>query len=77
MELLFWGSRSICGGTSSPVSRLAALQFVHLERAVLLVAKKTDERPSGRPRASYLLVPQDRSLGAQSHDRAGLTPVLL
>lgn len=41
------------------------------------VAKKTDERPSGRPRASYLLVPQDQSLGAQPHDRAGLTPVLL
>lgn len=52
MELLFWGSRSICGGTSSPVSRLATLQFVHLERAVLLRGKERG-RQGGRGQATH------------------------
>lgn len=40
MELLFWGSRGAGGGAGSPASELAAVQFVHLERAVLLQSKE-------------------------------------
>ena len=39
MELLFWGSRAVGRGAGPPASELAALQFVHLERAVLLRSK--------------------------------------
>lgn len=47
MELLFGGRHGGGRGAGSPAPELAALQFVHVEGAVLLVAKETEEGPLG------------------------------